>query len=194
MSGLNFTVWFTGKQYSGKSAAARAAADELEKRGFKVEIIDEEDFFKEIWNGKELDSRMREDGEQFLACLCKRLNNMGKVCVAATASPLAETREQAKRRIKNFVEVFCYAPDDTLTIRAADSPDKDVDYGKVLSDYEAPENPALTLKTDVTEPDLCAQATLVKLEEMGYVEPSVEEYSDDERKEIDERLKSLGYM
>ena len=190
MSDLNFTIWFTGKPFSGKKTSAQATAMELENRGFKVEVIDEEAFWKEKGNENPPLEQLQ-DAEYGFAYTARILNRRGFVAIVSAVSPKAETRETARKLVGNFVEVQCRAPEEFLENRRQEL---GAEKSELSEEYEAPENPALVLKTDVTDPDLCAQAVMVKLEEMGYVETDPDEYSDDERSEIDERLKSLGYM
>lgn len=189
-----FTVWFSGKPLSGKTTAVNAAAREIENRGFKVEIIDEDDLYQRIWGTPAVSVENRAAAETLIGFFCRRLNNLGVVCLVAAVSAAAETREKVRETVEYLVEIQCEAPGKTLMTRLKDSCLDEAHFRKISESYEAPENPALILKTDVTDPDLCAAAVMVKLQEMGYIETDEEEYTDEERKAIDERLKSLGYM
>jgi adenylylsulfate kinase-like enzyme len=43
-------------------------------------------------------------------------------------------------------------------------------------------------------PEQSVAKIILKLEEMGFLEPTLSDYTDEEKAEIDERLKNLGYM
>ncbi len=189
-----YTVWFTGKPFTGKTTAAQATLNQIENRGFKVEIIDEDDIFRQLWGEAQIIPDQRETAEKLIAYFCRRLNLQGIICLVAAVSPQAEAREIVRKTVRNFVEVQCSAPEEIIKARAEESGADSAAGDELSQTYETPDNPALLLKTDITNPDLCAAAVVVKLQEMGYIEVEEQEYSDEERKEIDERLKSLGYM
>jgi adenylylsulfate kinase len=64
----------------------------------------------------------------------------------------------------------------------------------VSDPYEPPENPEVVVETDKETPEQSLQKILTKLEEMGYIPTEQTDYSPEEEKKIEERLRSLGYL
>ena len=57
--------------------------------------------------------------------------------------------------------------------------------------YEEPENPELVVETNKEAPEQSAERILLKLEELGYLEP---EDNSDESKQVKDRLTAMGYL
>jgi adenylylsulfate kinase len=49
--------------------------------------------------------------------VCELLSRNGVIAMVAAISPYRETREQVKRKIRNFVEVFVDCPIEVLAMR-----------------------------------------------------------------------------
>ena len=189
-----FTIWFTGKPLSGKLTLAQRTAEALEKRGFEVEVISCKALREELW----ADSGWSKEDSIFraknIAYICRTLNKHGILAIVAAVSAYQETRDEARRGLTNFIEIFLDAPMEILIKRDANKIYETPIYSQSADRYEPPVNSELTLNTDSESIENCLKSIIIKLEEMGYVEPIEEDYTDEEKEEIDERLKSLGYM
>jgi adenylylsulfate kinase len=109
------------------------------------------------------------------------LTRNGVAVIVSAISPYQESRDQVRRRIVDFVEVFVDAPPEVCAKRDVKGLYKKVFSGEiehftwVFSDpYEPPTAPDLVLKTDEEEPLDSACKVLEKLEFYGYVESPVE--------------------
>ena len=189
-----FTIWFTGKPLAGKTILANNTAETLETRGFKVEVITCKALREELWR----DTGWSKEDTLFraknIAYICRTLNKYGIVAVVAAVSAYQEARDEARNELKNFIEIFLHAPVEILKKRDTNKIYQTPIYSQSADRYENPDNPELTLNTGSESIDNCLKSIITKLEEMGYVEPVDEDYTDEEKEEIDERLKSLGYM
>jgi adenylylsulfate kinase-like enzyme len=103
--------------------------------------------------------------------------------------------------VGSFVEVYCYAPLETLIERDVKGLYKKALAGEIknftgVSDpYEPPENPDVMIDSSTESIEASLAKILRKLEELGYVPPSEEQpYTEDEEAEIEARLEALGYL
>jgi len=104
--------------------------------------------------------------------------------------------------VGNFVEIYCYAPLETLIERDVKGLYKKALAGEIenftgISDpYEPPENPAVAIDSGAETIEQSLAKILRKLEDLGYV-PTAEDseaYTADEEAEIEARLAALGYL
>src|SRR3712207_4820682 len=108
----------------------------------------------------------------FVANLLTR-NGVG--VIVSAISPFKEARDQVRRRIIDFVEVFVDAPLEVCAERDVKGLYKKAFSGEIpqftgVSDpYEAPNAPDLVLKTAEEEPHESAQQVIEKLEFFGYL-------------------------
>ena len=87
MEHKGFTLWFTGLACSGKTVLANAVADELKKKGMKVERLDGDIVRKSLTRDlgfSDEDRRMNIERVTFVA---KLLTRNGVVVLASFISP-----------------------------------------------------------------------------------------------------------
>ena len=195
-----FTVWFTGKPCSGKTTLANLATEALIKRGLAVELLDGELLRNELWPELGFSKSERGLSAKRIAYFCHLFNRNGVNCVVASVSPYREYREEVKSLLENFIEIHLQAADKILRQRDTQGYYSAADKGElenftgVNAPYEEPDDPSLTLYTDSDTEEGCLDLITTTLEEMCFIETMDEEYSEEEKKLIDERLRSLGYL
>jgi adenylylsulfate kinase len=97
--------------------------------------------------------------------------------IVSAISPYKEARDQVRRRIVDFVEVFVDAPLEVCAERDVKGLYKKAFAGEIeqftgVSDpYEPPNAPDLVLKTDEESPAESARKVIEKLEFFGYLWP-----------------------
>ena len=153
-----FTIWFTGLSGAGKTTLAMALAEELAKRGLKVEILDGDEvrtnLSKELGFSKDdRDTNIRRIG--YVSRLLAR-NNVA--VIAAAISPYREVRDEVRRAISGdgvaFIEVFVKCSIDILAERDVKGLYKKALAGEIkgftgVSDpYEEPLEPEVIAETD----------------------------------------------
>jgi adenylylsulfate kinase len=197
-----FTLWFTGLSGAGKSTLAQAAADELLERGMKVEILDGDVVRTNLSKGLGFSKEDRDINIRRIGFVCHLLTRNDVVAIAAAISPYREIRDENRRLIGRFVEVYCKCPMEALRERDVKGLYAKAEAGEIpnftgVSDpYEEPLNPEVVVETGCETVEESAAKIIRTLELMGYIPVSEAEadYTEDEEEKIKERLKALGYI
>ncbi|NIM19965.1 MAG: adenylyl-sulfate kinase [Candidatus Latescibacteria bacterium] len=197
-----FTLWFTGLPCSGKSTLAEAIYETLLERGMKVEMLDGDEVRKNLSKGLGYSKEDRDTNIRRIGWVCKILTRNDVIAIGAAISPYSAIREENRKAIGRFVEVYVTAPIEVLMERDVKGLYKKALAGEIenftgVNDpYEAPENPEVLCETDKESIDESVQKILRTLELMGYI-PKIEaevDYSAEEEEKIKSRLKDLGYI
>jgi adenylyl-sulfate kinase len=199
MSNTGFTLWFTGLSGSGKSTLSDMVEHRLRERGRNVEVLDGDVVRTNLSKGLGFSREDRDTNIKRIAFVCKLLTRNGVACISAAISPYSETREWARQEIGNFVEVYTKCPIDVCRQRDVKGLYKRADAGLlkgftgVDDPYEEPQHPELVIETDKMSVEEGTNLILAKLEELGYIEPEVQD-EQDESKVVTDRLSALGYL
>ncbi len=197
-----FTLWFTGLPGSGKSTLARKVEEILLERGMKVEVLDGDIIRQHLSKGLGFSKEDRDENIRRIGWVCHILTRNDVVAIAAAISPYKEIREENRKLIGRFVEVYCKCPIEVLKER-----DPKGLYAKALrgeiknftgidDPYEPPDNPEIICETDKESVEESVNKIIRTLELMGYIPPgdTSEDYSPEEEEKIKKRLKDLGYI
>ncbi len=179
-----FTLSIIGKPFSGKTTVSRLVTEEILKRNFRAEIVDGKILKREILPGLSYSIVNIELNAEAVAAISRLLNDNGIVAVATTIIPFAKDTE-------NVVKVHLTTPQDVLETR-----DDEGFYDKHgFENFDFPAaNIDLTIDSSQKSPEAIYKEIIGLLEELTFLEPVQEDYNDEEKAEIDARLKSLGYM
>ncbi|MCX5793653.1 MAG: sulfate adenylyltransferase subunit CysN [Elusimicrobia bacterium] len=172
------TLWLTGLSGSGKSTVAYEAEKKLIAAGHLCYVLDGDNVRSGL--NRDLGFSPQDRGENIrrVAEVARLLNEAGLIVIAAFISPYREDRAQAKKIIgeDRFIEVFLDVP---LEICEKRDP-KDLykkaraglipEFTGVNAPYEAPEAPALRIKTGELAVDLAAGNICLYLKEKGFLE------------------------
>jgi adenylyl-sulfate kinase len=196
------TIWFTGLSGAGKTALAIPLEEELRKRALRVERLDGDIVRQGLTRDLGFSKEDRDKNIERVTFVAKLLTRNGVAVLCSFISPYREVRAKSRQEIGNFVEVYCYAPMETLMERDVKGLYKKAMAGEIpnftgVSDpYEAPENPEVMIDSSTETIEQSLAKVLSKLEELGYV-PAVQGgdvYSAAEEAEIEARLTALGYL
>ena len=203
MTEPGFTIWLTGLPRSGKTTIARLLADELSGRGFEVETLDgsalRTDFSKDLGFSKE----DRETHVKRAGYMAKLLAKHGVITIATFVSPYRETRDMIREDIIRFVEVFVKVSAEECAKRDTKGLYKKAQNGEieqftgVSSPYEEPLKPEVLIETDKELPEEAVGKIVMTIEKLGFLTSSSDTrkaYSAEEEKEVENRLKDLGYL
>lgn len=196
-----FTLWFTGLPCSGKSTLAGLVAEELQRRGAEVEVLDADAVRRHLCKDLGFSKADRDENIRRIGYVCRLLNRHGVVAIAAAISPYRATRDEVRASIQNFVEVFTNAPLETCMERDVKGMYKKALAGEIKNftgvndPYEPPLNPEITVETAKEAPGQSLTHILTQLERMGLVEPAPQpDYTPEEAERIRARLIQLGYI
>jgi len=198
MANVGFTIWFTGLSGSGKSTLSTMLQQRLSERGRNVEILDGDVVRTHLSKGLTFSKEDRDINIKRIAFVSSLLTRNGVACISAAIAPYREARAWARNEIGNFVEVYVKCPIEVCRERDVKGLYKLADEGKlkgftgVDDPYEEPEYPELVVETDKETPEQSAQRILVKLEELGYLDP--EDENPDEARQVTDRLTAMGYL
>ena len=175
-----FTVWFTGMMGSGKSTLAQALANRLKRLGKTIEVLDGADVEQFLGVGRAQTKDERNAETRKLAWACRLVTRGGGIVLqAAVDSPYKETRDEARRQIGRFLEVFVECPIETLIER-----DRTGRYKKALAGelknlvglsepYEPPQHPEVIVDTSKTGVDEAVEHILGQLVAQHLLDPAV---------------------
>jgi adenylylsulfate kinase len=172
-----FTLWFTGLSGSGKTTISEIVERELRDRERPVEVLDGDIVRTNLSKGLSFSRDDRNINVLRIGFVANLLTRNGVGVIVSAISPYKEARDQVRRRIVDFVEVFVDAPLEVCADRDVKGLYKKAFAGEIeqftgVSDpYEPPNAPDLTLKTDEESPEESAQRVIEKLEFFGYLWP-----------------------
>ena len=170
-----FTVWLTGLSGAGKSTIARGVAEELRRRGMKVEVLDGDVIRTNLSKGLGFSKEDRDTNVLRVGWVAEVLSRNGVAAVCALISPYRETRNQVRQRIPNFVEVFVNAPLEEVIRRDVKGLYKKALAGEIkhftgVSDpYEPPEHPEVVCNTAEETVEESVQKVLAYLGGRGWL-------------------------
>src|SRR3989454_46486 len=118
MGTSGFTVWLTGMSGSGKSTLAQGLANRLRRLGKVVDVLDGPEMEQMLGIGGAATKDERNAEARKLAWVCKLVTRGGGIIIqSAIESPYREARDDARRQIGRFAEVFVECPTETLIQR-----------------------------------------------------------------------------
>jgi adenylylsulfate kinase len=170
-----FTVWFTGLSGSGKSTLAELLVEVLEERGHRYELLDGDVVRTHLSKGLGFSKEDRDTNILRIGWVAERLTYHGAAVVVSAISPYRDIRDQVRRRIPRFVEVFVSCPVEVCAQRDVKGLYEKAFRGEITGftgvddPYEAPVHPEVVVETDRMSPRECLRLIVDKLEELGYL-------------------------
>lgn len=172
-------IWLTGLSGSGKSTTARILQLRIRALGFKVEYLDGDDLRKTISPDSGFSRRDRELHCSRVTFISNLLARNGIVVIVALVSPYRTIRNHARNNIQNFVEVWVKCSLETCIKRDPKKLYKSANEGKISNmtgiqdPYEPPPSPEVTIDTETSNPDQCAEKIINFIEINGATRSKV---------------------
>ncbi len=162
----NFCIWITGLPASGKSTIAKTLKEKLEQMGLRIQILDSDELRKILTPKPTYSKEERDWFYNVLVYIAKLLyDNGANVIIAATGNKRIY-RENARRLIDNFIEVYlkcslevCMKRDRKGIYSLAEKGLSSTVPG-LQDPYEEPTRPELTLETDKLGIEECAEKVI----------------------------------
>ena len=175
MEHKGFTLWFTGLSGSGKSALANAVAEDLKKRGMKVERLDGDIVRKSLTKDLGFTEEDRNRNIERVTFVAKLLTRNGVAVLASFISPYNKIRAYSREEIGDYILVYVKCSLDVCEQRDPKGMYKKAregiikDFTGINAPYEEPENPEMIVNTDKENVEESAQKVLTLLEQKGIL-------------------------
>jgi adenylylsulfate kinase len=175
-----FTLWFTGLPCAGKTTLAAEVGLELKRRGCRVEVLDADALRTTVCRGLGFDRKDRDENVARIGWICSMLSRHGVVSVAAVVSPYADAREQLRKTIPGFVEIYVKTPlsvcieRDVKGMYAKAMAGKLSHFTGIDDPYEEPLHPDIVIETERSSVSECVRSIVEWLEQADLlrVDPS----------------------
>lgn len=147
------TVWFTGLSGAGKTTICQAVEQQLRSQGYRVEVLDGDVVRENLTKGLGFSKADRDENIRRIGFVANLLTRNGVVVLVSAISPYREIREEVRRNIGNFIEVYVSAPLDVCEQRDVKGLYKRARAGEIKNftgiddPYEPPLNPEVDCKT-----------------------------------------------
>ena len=174
-----FTVFFTGLSGSGKSTIANALMVKLmEMGGRPVTLLDGDVVRKHLSSELGFSKEHRDINIRRIGYVASEITKNGGIALCAPIAPYTATRRSVREMVESygaFVEVHVATSLEECERRDRKGLYKLAREGKIkeftgISDpYETPENPELSLDTELVDVDHCAHQVILKLESLGLI-------------------------
>jgi adenylyl-sulfate kinase len=178
MEHKGFTLWFTGLSGAGKSTLSTLVAEELRRRGMKVEILDGDEVRTNLSKGLGFSKEDRDTNIKRIGYVCKLLTRNGVAAISAAISPYRDVRDYNRSQIGHFIEVYVECSIEALTRRDVKGLYKKALAGELpnftgVSDpYEPPLKPEITINSERQSQDESFKAIIGYLEQHGWIPTS----------------------
>jgi len=152
-------VWFTGLSSAGKTTAARLLEGRLRAMGARVEMLDGDVVRTRLSKGLGFGKADRDENIRRIGFVCELLARNGVIVIVSAISPYRSVRDEVRRSIPTFVEVYMDCPLDVLIARDVKGLYRKALAGEIphftgVSDpYEAPLAPDVTIRSDRETPE-----------------------------------------
>jgi len=107
---MGVTVWLTGLSSAGKTTLSRAVYERLWALGYRTEMIDGDEVRKYLSRGLGFSKEDRDENIRRIGFLAELLTRNGVIVLVSAISPYREVRDEIRKRIGSFLEVFVNAP------------------------------------------------------------------------------------
>ena len=170
-----FTLWFTGLPCSGKSAIADRLAEVLKERGLRVERLDGDIVRQSLTRDLGFSRKDRDENIRRVTFVAKLLSRNGVAVLTSFISPYREIRDESRREIENFLEVYVKCPVDVCMKRDVKGMYKKALRGEIkeftgVSDpYEEPLHPEILIESDRESLEESVNRVLRGVEKLGYL-------------------------
>ncbi|MCK6544528.1 adenylyl-sulfate kinase [Myxococcota bacterium] len=163
-------VWLTGRPGAGKTTIAERVVAELARRGTAHLWLDSDVLRAVLTPAATYDDADRDGFYRALGVIAALAARGGVVVVVSATAPKRVYRDDVRRDVARFVEVFVTASDGALRARDPKGLYARAARGEVVrlpgvgAPYEAPDRPEVVLDTEQCTIDDCAAHVLARLE------------------------------
>ncbi|MFX1408992.1 MAG: adenylyl-sulfate kinase [Promethearchaeota archaeon] len=175
MEHKGFTLWFTGLPCSGKTVLANAVADELRKKGMKVERLDGDIVRKSLTRDLGFTEEDRNMNIERVTFVAKLLTRNGVAVLASFVSPYNKIRAYSRKEIGDYILVYvkCSLEEcekrDLKGMYARARAGEIKDFTGIDHPFEEPNEADIIVETDKQTVEESKKIVLDELMKMGYL-------------------------
>ncbi len=169
------TVWFTGLSGAGKTTLSCGVAQQLQALGLPVEVLDGDLVRQHLSKELGFSRADRDENVRRIGFVAEMLTRHGVIVLVSAISPYRATRQEVRRQIGNFIEVFVDAPLEVCEQRDVKGLYRKARAGLIqhftgIDDpYEPPECPEVICKTAEQSISECIELVMQSLRSHGYL-------------------------
>jgi adenylylsulfate kinase len=147
------TLWFTGLSSSGKTTLGRAVYTQLLSRGYRVEMLDGDEMRRSLCSDLGFSKKDRDENIRRIGFLAELLTRHGITVIVCAISPYGAIRQEIRRSLGAFVEVYVNAPLEVCEHRDVKGLYRKARAGEIKSftgiddPYEPPTSPEVECQT-----------------------------------------------
>lgn len=147
----------------------------LKKKNYKVDQLDGDIIRQDMTRDLGFSKKDRDENIKRVTFIAKKLTHKNIVVLASFVSPYKEQRRNARKQIKQFIEVYVRCPLEICMQRDVKGMYQKAREGKIKhftgvdDPYEEPEHPELIIDTDKESIEESVNKVLEKIEELGYL-------------------------
>jgi len=170
-----FTVWLTGMSGTGKTSLANYIAARLRQVNRSVEILDEAEVAASLWGAQGDTKEERIISVRRLGYVANLLSRNNVAALVAAVSPYKAVREENRRAIQRYLEVYVDCPTEKLIERDSTGRYKKALAGEIpnfigiTEPYEPPTSPEVMIHADTESVEEGALRIFQALLDLGYV-------------------------
>jgi len=170
-----FTVWFTGLPSSGKSTLARLIEKRLTDNGFHTEVLDGDEIRLRLSKGLGYSKEDRDENIRRISYVASIITRCGAIAITCAISPYRNIREEARKEIGRFIEVYVKCPVEECIKRDIKGLYKKALSGEIpnftgISDpYEEPLKADIVVETNNETIEESSNKILSYLTKFGYL-------------------------
>jgi adenylylsulfate kinase len=171
-----FTVWITGLPFSGKKETGRILAERLDMIGYKTTVLVGGQIRRQYEKNLGFSKEEIYKNIRRIAFECKILSDNGVIAIAITISPFRDLREECRRLIGRFIEVYHKCPLETLKKRDEKGLFLRAERGELKNvagisiPYEESEHPEVVIHCEKDTPFKAASKVLLQSKRLGFLE------------------------
>jgi sulfate adenylyltransferase len=175
------TIWLTGLSGAGKSTITQGLEQRLLAVGRDVTILDGDEIRTHLSKGLGFSKEDRDANIRRVGYVASQITRHGGTVIAAVISPYRAVRDEVRKSVGNFVEVFVDAPLEVCESRDVKGLYKKARAGEIkgftgIDDpYEAPTNPEVVVRTGDETVHQSVDTIIEALTRLGYLKKPADE-------------------